>query len=243
MIKEDVPSYAFGSIFKALIPELPNILDIHHIDGMNSQASCHCFAITQLDIREVLNGSKFDDFRYQAWTSLDEMLTKAMLDKASVIIYPLMSTELEGVENLLNALANYHSPATLIIMGNSLPGSIVASLLKRGVVDYINTSMEWGRQKQHLREAILRAKDVSIERAKLSRLNEMYDQLTAKEKQVAEQLMLGHINKVIADKLDISVRTVEVRRAQIMKKMQSPHSVNLVQKLLLVNLWQTYRRA
>jgi two-component system response regulator FixJ len=54
--------------------------------------------------------------------------------------------------------------------------------------------------------------------------------LTPREKEVFEDLVIGHTNRVIADKLSISPRTVEVHRARVMKKMQAqslPHLVRM----------------
>ena len=45
-----------------------------------------------------------------------------------------------------------------------------------------------------------------------------------------EDLVVGHSNRVIADKLSISPRTVEIHRARVMKKMQAqslPHLVRM----------------
>jgi two-component system response regulator FixJ len=47
---------------------------------------------------------------------------------------------------------------------------------------------------------------------------------------VFEDLVVGHSNRVIADKLGISPRTVEVHRARVMTKMQAqslPHLVRM----------------
>ena len=64
----------------------------------------------------------------------------------------------------------------------------------------------------------------------------LYAQLTDKEKQVAHELLQGNLNKNIADHLDVSVRTVEVHRSQVMKKMQSQHVSELIQKLMLLEI-------
>jgi len=47
--------------------------------------------------------------------------------------------------------------------------------------------------------------------------------------------MQGNLNKNIADHLDISVRTVEVHRSQVMKKMQAQHVSELIQKLVMLD--------
>jgi two-component system response regulator FixJ len=54
--------------------------------------------------------------------------------------------------------------------------------------------------------------------------------LAPREREVLDQLVIGHPNKVIAFELDCSPRTVEIHRARIMEKMTArslPHLVRL----------------
>jgi two-component system response regulator FixJ len=53
-------------------------------------------------------------------------------------------------------------------------------------------------------------------------------ELTAREREVMDLMVLGHPNKVIAQKLDISFRTVEVHRTRVLSKMQAKNVAELV---------------
>lgn len=171
----------------------------------------------------------------QPWRCAKRLLEVADLSLPTIILYDLTMVN-EGVEWLLDEVSKIGRSAAVIVLGNELSGVQVATLFKRGVVDYLNYPLP----KHRLKEAIIRARMVTTDRSKLRFIHELYQQLTPKEQEVACELMQGNINKIIADNLDISVRTVEVRRSQIMKKMQSSHSVELIQKLLLVQLWVDY---
>ena len=57
--------------------------------------------------------------------------------------------------------------------------------------------------------------------------------LSARERQVLEGLVAGHANKVIAYDLEISPRTVEVYRANVMTKMQARSLSELVRMAIL----------
>jgi two-component system response regulator DctR len=55
--------------------------------------------------------------------------------------------------------------------------------------------------------------------------------LTAREREVMELILAGKYNKVIADELNISMRTVEAHRSKIFEKMAVRSAVELAQML------------
>ena len=59
--------------------------------------------------------------------------------------------------------------------------------------------------------------------------------LTEREQQVLAGVVAGHANKTIAYDLNISPRTVEVHRANVMSKMQANSLPELVRMALAVN--------
>ncbi len=56
-------------------------------------------------------------------------------------------------------------------------------------------------------------------------------ELTERERDVMQRVAQGLPNKLIADALDISVRTVEVHRARVFDKMGVKSAVDLVHLL------------
>jgi DNA-binding CsgD family transcriptional regulator len=62
----------------------------------------------------------------------------------------------------------------------------------------------------------------------------MKSMLTLREKEILKMLVIGAINKEIADRLFLSVRTVDAHRRNIMKKLEVNNSAELV-KIALEN--------
>jgi two-component system response regulator FixJ len=65
------------------------------------------------------------------------------------------------------------------------------------------------------------------------------ESLTPRERDVLELLVVGHPNKVIAHRLDISPRTVEIHRAHVMEKMRArslPELVRLAMRAGIASL-------
>ncbi len=60
------------------------------------------------------------------------------------------------------------------------------------------------------------------------------DQLTQREREVLDLIIVGKLNKQIADVLGISIKTVEVHRARVMEKMGAASLAELVQNVMAI---------
>ena len=72
-----------------------------------------------------------------------------------------------------------------------------------------------------------RVAQLGAQRALRARL----DELTEREREVLQRVASGRPNKLIADELGISVRTVEVHRARVFEKMDVKSAAELAQLL------------
>jgi len=106
----------------------------------------------------------------------------------------------------------------IIITGHGDVGLAVRAM-KAGAVDFLEKPFE----KEALLAAIEQAKLRSQGRAALDQMAEQararLNRLTAREREVLGGLVEGHANKVIAQGLGISPRTVEIHRAHLMSKL------------------------
>lgn len=169
----------------------------------------------------------------QTWPSAVAFLAAVDIYHPAVVISDLRLPEMTG--QALQAHLNKHeSPIALIALTGNGEISDAVKMLKEGAVDYLEKPIS----SQRLQEAISLAQQLTLKRAKLYYIRKLYTQLTAKEKQVASELMQGNLNKNIADHLEVSMRTVEVHRSQVMKKMQAQHVSELIQKLVLLEKWE-----
>ena len=167
----------------------------------------------------------------QVWSSALMFLQQVDIYHPAVVVSDLMMPEMSG-QALQIHLNQHDSPIALIALTGKGEIADAVNMLKQGAADYLEKPINSYR----LQEAIARAQALTRKRAQLYGIKKLYAQLTDKEKQVANELLEGNLNKNIADHLDISVRTVEVHRSQVMKKMQSQHVSELVQKLVLLEV-------
>jgi two-component system response regulator DctR len=99
--------------------------------------------------------------------------------------------------------------------------------LKRGAFDFFEKPFNDNKLMDRVEEAFLASCQASASAAIQARLAI----LSTREQEVLELILAGNMNKVIADKLSISMRTVEVHRAHIFDKMQVKTAVELARLL------------
>ena len=78
---------------------------------------------------------------------------------------------------------------------------------------------------------MLKSEAAIRERLKRAARTQRLAELTERERDVMRLVIEGRPNKLIADALDISVRTVEVHRARVFEKMEVKSAVELANLL------------
>lgn len=95
--------------------------------------------------------------------------------------------------------------------------------LKRGAFDFFEKPFNDNKLMDRVQEALAQSLEAGVSAGIDARLSS----LSVREREVLDLILAGKMNKVIADKLDISMRTVEVHRAHIFDKMQVKSAVEL----------------
>ncbi|HEX8787053.1 MAG TPA: response regulator [Telluria sp.] len=95
--------------------------------------------------------------------------------------------------------------------------------LKRGAFDFFEKPFNDNQLMDRVEEALAASRQAAAAHAVRARLAT----LSAREREVLDLILAGNMNKVVADKLGISMRTVEVHRAHIFDKMQVKTAVEL----------------
>jgi len=80
-------------------------------------------------------------------------------------------------------------------------------------------------------DRVLEALQASRETGEQDAIRERLEALSSREREVLDLILAGKMNKVIADELGISMRTVEVHRAHIFDKMNVKTAVELARLL------------
>ena len=103
--------------------------------------------------------------------------------------------------------------------------------VKRGAFDFCEKPCSDNALVDRVEQALAQSSAVLQAQQKTGLLQERQGELTERERDVMALVLEGLPNKLIADRLDISVRTVEVHRARVFDKMEVKSAVELVNLL------------
>lgn len=115
------------------------------------------------------------------------------------------------------------------------PGRIVEAI-KAGALDYLSLPLDTERFERCLARIEKEAEMFGAARRRMIEARDRIASLSAREREVLEWLSEGSSNKVIARELDISPRTVEIHRANMMHKLGARHAAEAVRLKLEAKL-------
>jgi two-component system response regulator DctR len=104
-------------------------------------------------------------------------------------------------------------------------------MVKRGAFDFCEKPFSDNALVDRVEQALNRSAEVLAARREKRLLQSRLADLTERERDVMRLVIEGLPNKLIADQLDISVRTVEVHRARLFDKMEVKSAVELANLL------------
>jgi two-component system, LuxR family, response regulator DctR len=104
-------------------------------------------------------------------------------------------------------------------------------MVKRGAFDFCEKPFSDNALVDRVEQALNRSGEVLSARREKKLLQSRLAELTDRERDVMRLVIDGLPNKLIADQLDISVRTVEVHRARLFDKMEVKSAVELANLL------------
>lgn len=167
---------------------------------------------------------------HTTYPSAEDFLAAWTPDTAGCIVLDMRMTGMTGLE-CFDRLRERESTLPVIFLTGHGDVPLAVNALKKGAFDFFEKPFNDNDLVNRIEEALAADARVRSHRATASEVRQRLDSLTARERQIMEQVLAGKFNKVIADELHISMRTVEVHRANLFDKMQVKTAVELANLL------------
>lgn len=170
-------------------------------------------------------------FAVKMHESATDFLAAASSIRNGVLVTDLRMPDMTGVELLRNLVsANVSLPAVVITGHGDVPMAVEA--MKAGATDFIEKPFEDVVLIEAIQRAAAQLVDKPLELDDVASIQTRLERLSDRERQVLSGVVAGLPNKSIAYDLNISPRTVEVHRANVMAKMQATSLPQLVRMAL-----------
>ena len=180
----------------------------------------------------LLDAANFDVTLFENAVKFLEGLSK--LDFGCVVSDVRMPG-IDGIE-LLKRMKELDSPFPIVIITGHGDVPLAVEAMKLGAVDFLEKPFEDDRLVAMIELAIRQGEPAAKDEAATRDIAERVATLSPRERQVMEGLIAGLSNKMIARNYDISPRTIEVYRANVMTKMQASSLSELVRLAMRAGL-------
>ncbi|WP_366516696.1 response regulator FixJ [Sphingomonas caseinilyticus] len=157
-------------------------------------------------------------YQVMAYSSGVELLKGARELMPGCILLDVRMPEMDGLQ-VQEALKERGVGLPVIVMTGHGDVTVAVQAMKAGAVDFIEKPFEKAVLISAIEEGFARIDQAGRSRARAEEARTRLQALTPRERDVLEGLVRGHPNKTIAYDLDISPRTVEIHRANLMSKL------------------------
>lgn len=167
---------------------------------------------------------------FLAWDSAEAFLADYDDQMSGCLVLDVRMPRMSGPELFDRLLALGCYMPTLFLTGHGdVP--LAVNAIKKGAHDFIEKPCN----DNDFIDRVIAALHLDNERRLLASASDSMEArralLTLREREVMERVVVGKLNKVIADELDIAMRTVEVHRARVFEKMGVRSAVELARLL------------
>ncbi len=177
----------------------------------------------------ILMGSM--DLRAQAYASARGFLDEFERAMPGCLLLDVRMPGVSGLE-LLDELRRQSIELPVVFLSAHGDVPMVARAMRAGAMNFLEKPWRDHELWEAIQEAIKHDAESRRKSARRERVRKRIAQLTDGERTVLKMLVDGMSNRAIGTELELSVRTIEVRRAKVMQKMKAKSLAELVRLAL-----------
>lgn len=166
----------------------------------------------------------------RAWESAEAFLEAWQPEWRGCIVLDIRMREMSGLE-CFEALRERGNSLPVIFLTGHGDVPMAVGALKKGAFDFLEKPVDDNALVDRVIRALAADARRQASEASQATVATRISQLTPREHEVMRLVLAGKFNKVIADELNISMRTVEVHRSRVFEKMGVRSAVELAQLL------------
>lgn len=171
----------------------------------------------------------------RAFPSAEAFLKEADLSAAGCLVLDLRMPGMSGLELLTHLRAGGSLLPVIVVTAHAdVPTAVKA--MKQGAETFLEKPCSEEELWNAIEEVLHRDRQQQAQQRAAADTKARLSELSLDELQVYKMLVDGFQNKQVASRLGIGLRTVELRRATIMKKMQANSFSELVRLAILADL-------
>ncbi len=167
---------------------------------------------------------------YATYESAEAFLAAWTPAMSGCIVLDMRMSGMSGLD-CFDQLQQRQSSLPVIFLTGHGDVPLAVNTLKKGAFDFMEKPLNDNELLRRIAEAMELDNRQRLANATVDSVNGRLSSLTSRERQIMELVLAGKFNKVIADELNISMRTVEVHRANLFDKMQVKTAVELANLL------------
>ncbi|MBU3697459.1 response regulator transcription factor [Dechloromonas sp.] len=164
------------------------------------------------------------------YASAEEFLDRWTPELAGCVVLDMRMGGMTGLD-CFDRLCERQSTLPVIFLTGHGDVPMAVGALKKGAFDFFEKPVNDNDLAERVAQALAQHAQQRQASAAVDSVKSRISRLTSRERQIMELVLAGKYNKVIADELNISMRTVEVHRANLFDKMQVKTAVELANLL------------
>jgi two-component system response regulator FixJ len=168
-------------------------------------------------------------FTVETYESAEAFLADA--PRAGCVVADVRMPGMDGIE-LVRELARRNLALPVVLISGHADVPMAVAGIKAGADDFIEKPVDDTQLVAAINRGLARAFERRDQQATADALTESFSRLTPRQIEIFDLVANGFTSQAIAAKLDISTRTVESYRAQIMEKMHAESVAVLVRQAI-----------